>query len=617
MTHVVTELRLDSFRAEFLSTRHLLDLALAYTVALVAVAPGTGKSHAVDDLLENPLTYKRYDLVVYAAPTWALIGERRVLRAISPTVDFEVILPRPRELCGSLDERWSELEAAGCAAHAKVTLCGQCPLRADCDWPGRLSLERLWGKRLLIFPEQYLLSVPNMICMLKRQTGAKRVLVILDEARFLDSPYTVAISRADMRRLRDAIGATVGIKARVSDSWLRSLGDAIGGLNPREARLSFPPLALKHVVAIQATGIRLHGPAFRFVGHQLADYHRSRPDDRCVDERGALRFELPPALGGDVLVMSAYLEPSYVAHRLDIERVASPMADYKIRHSGTRIFNIKSRLGMDAYYEANSPQILDFFAALIAANVREGRTTTVVTRKKFADACITGLTARLALLRLDVAFARTFDDLGPPDPLVVPVVTYGMVGINALAGYETCLCLNGFYVPPSALDAAVQGAVPDRYKVELEIYVDAANNRRVQAVESIYRGGGFEAVANACLRKLELEPALQAAARVRFSVAPREVWLFEMHDARPLVGEVTEVTTLEAAYAAAGVPKFRDTVRKHRVTGLRAIMAGGKSMRAAAAEMGIKPQTASRWLRKECPKSPILDLQEGVWDGQV
>jgi hypothetical protein len=600
MTHVVTELRLDTFRAKFLSAQSLLDVARAYTVALLAVAPGVGKSRAADGMLGSALTYERYDLVIYAAPTWAIIEERLILRDAAPVVDFEVFWPRPRKRCGVLDQRWSELEAAGCAALAKDTLCRTCRYRVDCDWPDRLTEGRLRGKSLAMIPEQHLLNNPRMVGLLKTLTGAKRVLIILDEARFLDSPYTVEIGRVEMKRLRDAILATVSIEAEISDRWVHSLSEVIDGGDPRETRLSFPRLPKNDALAVQEAGLRQHGPAFRYVGHQLADYHRSRPDDRWLDDRGSLRFELPPALEGDALILSAYLEPAYVAHRLDIEHVASPLGDYKIRHSQTRIFNLKSRLGMDSYFMANSAQTLDFFAALIAANVRAGRTTVVVTRKKFADFCAKGLTARLAELEMAVTFAQGgFQELGPPNPLVVPVVTYGMVGINALSDYESCVCLNGFYVPPVALDAAVQGAVPEPHKVELEIYVDSANNRRVQTVESKYRGGGFESVANACLRKLELEPALQAAARVRFSVSPRQVWLFEMHDARPVVGEVTEVLTLEAAYSAAGLPRYRDTVREHKVGRLRGLMAGGAmSMRQAAKELGINRETASRWLRK-------------------
>lgn len=53
-----------------------VDAAREHGIALVAVAPGAGKSHAVGDLLEDPLTYQRYDLVVYCAPTWTVIEER-------------------------------------------------------------------------------------------------------------------------------------------------------------------------------------------------------------------------------------------------------------------------------------------------------------------------------------------------------------------------------------------------------------------------------------------------------------------------------------------------------------------------------------------------------------
>lgn len=613
MTCVINEAGLELFQAGFLSESYLLDEVAKSGMAIVAAAPGVGKSRTADKLVLSPATYDRYDLVVYAAPSWAVINERRVLRGVEAPVRHAVLTARPRERCGPLDARWAELEAAGCAAHAREELCATCPASQSCDWPDRLSPERLADVRLILMPEQHLVTNPLMVRLLKRQTKAKRALILLDEARFLDVPFTVALKVRELARFRDAVRSALGVDEAVRARWLQSLGALLSGADPRVTALSFPGALLRHGEAIQSAGLQLHGPAFRFIGYELAEYRRSRPDDRWRDDAGALRFELPPALEGDTLILSAYLEPEYVAHRLAVDHVAAPLAGYQVTHSDTRIFNIKSRLGMDGYYLDNLKQILDFFAALIASKIEKGRSTVVVTRKKFAEVCVEELTTRLAALGHDVRFVRDgFDALGAPDPLTIPVVTYGLVGINALINYETCICLNGFYVPPSALNEAVQGAVPESHRVELVVEVDDQGNRRVRVAEPLFRGGGFEDVANACLRKLELEPVLQAVARVRFSVRPREVWLFEMHDARPLVGEVTEVRTLAAAYAAAGLPRYPLLLRRRAAEALRALMAAeGLSMRAAAAHLGIDRQTASRWLREECHKSPLKDLLGG------
>lgn len=614
MTILITEAALGEFRGGHLSSGALLDAVDENGIVVIAVPPGVGKSHSIDRILADPATFARYQLVICTAPTWTIIDER--LEALAAggaggpgaAIKNLVLRPRPRALCGALDARWRECEEAGCTAHGKATLCTVCPMRGQCPWPDRLSEDRLRGVNLVYMAEQQLLANPGLIRLLRMRTGARRVLILLDEARFIDSSFVVALGRGSLARFRDAVAQTPGLDAHVRDRWLGSLERAIAGEDPGSG-LAFPKALLRHAGAIQATGLQLHGTRFRFLGHQLADFRRSRAMDRWIDAEGALRFELLPDLPGDVLVLSAYLERDYVAHRLDAPNVTSPLADVRVMHTVTRIFNLKSRLGMETYFPGNSEQILDFFAAMIARNVAEGRTTTVVTRKKFVGLCTEGLTERLRALGVRFSPAP-FDNLGPPDPRVVPVVTYGMLGINALADYDTCYCLNGFYVATPVLNEAVQGAVPEHLKTPLEVYTTAAGERRTRFADPAFRNESFLGVADACLRKLELEPALQAVARVRFNVRPREVWFFTTHDVQAAVGApVREVASLAEAYRAAGVVRLRLAARAEAVERLRALMDGGKSLRKAAEELGLSRETASRWLRQaKCPKTPLLDL---------
>src|SRR5882724_6066606 len=83
-------------------------------VLLINLPPGVGKSHRAQGLIRHALEAD-YGLVIFVAPTRAIIGELEIVRSLS--ADKVVVLkPRPRRLCGNLNAPWSLLERSGCAA---------------------------------------------------------------------------------------------------------------------------------------------------------------------------------------------------------------------------------------------------------------------------------------------------------------------------------------------------------------------------------------------------------------------------------------------------------------------------------------------------------------------
>lgn len=626
---IITEAALDEFRGGPFSTDAILGHLVRHPAVLLNAAPGVGKSHRIDDLLDHREIFRCFHLVIYMSPSWNIINERlarwqqghgtgpdaasgarrRSVQTI--LVKALVLRPRPSARCGALDLAWRELESAGCGALGKATLCAKCPNLPGCDWPERLSESNLAGVRMVFMTEQQLVINRGLIRLLKQRIGADRVLVIADEARLVDTSFVVASTRPELVAFANALAYTAGLPADVGAAWSASIEKILAG---ELTGLKFPRALLRHAAEVQAAGLALADTNFRFIAHELLGLRRARTGDRWVDRRGTLHFEIRPDLAGaKLLVASAYMEASYLAHRLDLPEVAAPLAGVKIGHTGTRLFNLRMRSGMAAYYMKNSPQLLDFHAALIARNIAEGRTTVVVVRKRFVTACVKGLQERLGA---SVRFAPApYDDLGLPAPRTIPVVTYGAMGFNDLAGYECCICLTGFYVSLEALDAALQGAVAPRWRIPLSINVGTDGARRVRCDDAGFRNDSYLALADACLRKAELEPALQAAARVRFNVKPREVWFFAMHDVARAAGmPVRDLSTLADAYQAVGLVRPRVAARAARVAELRALMDDGLSLRKAAAALGIPRQTASRWLAAACPTSPIGDLQEETWD---
>lgn len=156
---VITEHDLGAFRRDRLAPEALLQIAQRHVRALVRLAVGVGKSQAADNLLESPALHEQFDFVIYAAPTWSILRERRIVRgAASSPVPWMKLLPRPKERCGDFADPWSHFEARGCSTYAKAVLCRQCqkidPGPEPCQWPTQFG--RIKDHRLLFCTEQQL-----------------------------------------------------------------------------------------------------------------------------------------------------------------------------------------------------------------------------------------------------------------------------------------------------------------------------------------------------------------------------------------------------------------------------------------------------------------------------
>src|SRR5215470_19412907 len=139
---MIDERQLDSFRANELAPARLYEqIPDDDRVVLVGLPPGIGKSWAAQALVEHALGHD-HDLVVYIAPTRAIIRELGVMRHLAPG-SVVLLEPRPGQLCGDADAAWRDFERGGCAALAKATLCQPCAQRdingGICSWPDQLD----------------------------------------------------------------------------------------------------------------------------------------------------------------------------------------------------------------------------------------------------------------------------------------------------------------------------------------------------------------------------------------------------------------------------------------------------------------------------------------------
>jgi hypothetical protein len=598
---LITELELDSFRAQHLSPEAILALVTRRVRVLVRLAVGVGKSWAAVGVMLAPETYSRFDLVIYAAPAWTILGE--VVTRLSSegfSLPWKILAGRPRAMCGDLDGEWSELEKRGCTVMAKARLCRwRCPHFAECDWVRQL--DRLADARLVLMTEQRLELVREIVPTIAGKVGARRVLVILDEARVLDANFEVLVSWDLIRRFVHTLMRTQckkpGFEAVATD-WCGELHELqkVSEAQLRSMELTLPPTINRFAYQIQGCGWRKHGLDFRYLPYDLLLFATSEKNERWIDDDG-IHFIARPYFACHLLLASAHITGAYAGHRLGQGPVASPFEHLRFRHSGTRIINLRDRCGADRHFASNRRRILDTFAVLIMRNVLEGRTTLLVSRKKTKVACAKYLTERLRGWGVSVLILLDDEALpASPTPTIIPLIHYGVLGVNNYTAYQSAYCLNSYYIPSAELNRAVQESEPKHFRVKLDIVTGTDNRRRVELApgvsdeDRVYLGGLY-------LRKLEVDPVIQAVGRVRPMTLPREVITFQLDDLEPDLGSIEEVHSLVQLRELLELPTARAI--DDAIDGVRAsrLMACGKSAEQAASEMGIGRATLFRRLR--------------------
>lgn len=612
----ITEGGLPRFRAEHLSPDSLLDLVEQGVYTLIRVGVGVGKSYAVDELLLHELLYERFDLVVYLAPTRAILAERKIVSGeVEVPVPYAVLEPRPVERCGAYAKEWEDLERRGCSILAKAKLCAPCqksrPLDDKCPWPKQFK--HLKKKQLLFATEQYVVLNRSLIAYLRFRLGAQRILVILDEAKLLDTNYEVAIALAHLSQLEHALKdceGEKGVPPEVTEAWVEVTRFLREGRERdiTAAQLSLPPALHRQTLELQAAGVDEFGDDFRYAAYDVAQLAWSRPQERWRDPEGTLRFIARPYLGCHALILSAHLNAQYVQHRLGGGRVLSPFEDHRFQHSETSVFNLKNRVGADRHFDHNHRQILDTIAVLVYRNVTERRSTVLVSRKKSKAFCVEYLRERLAGWGMEVEFITDDWSRLPerPDPRVIPIIHYGMMGVNDFEEYESVYCASSYYVNGRELNRAVQETQPKRDRVRLQIVYDSGRNREVVVAPGEGPDRGYARLGNTVLRRLEVDPVIQAAGRVRFLTRPREVVFFQMNDIAAEVGECRDVSSLAELREILGVVSGPELGTRIQGQELLALREQGVPMTEAARRLGLSRRTAYRRLEAaKCVKSPI------------
>jgi len=595
------------FRARELTPEKLLDaLKAAYGRLLITLDVGTGKTVLLDRLIAMILATEVYDLVVYLVGQLNLLAERPWL-AKDPSDNASpyegarkkivVLAGRPRERCGpDRDRMWQSYLDAGCTRLGREDVCGTCPQRAGCQWPDQLSEERLAGAKVIVGAQAFMKVVPGLMEMLQQRTGAQRPLLIMDEGIIIEHPYRAQLPmRAIEQSLRVARRAA-GVDDATADAlaeWIRT-HEALLDPSNQDLNLSFPGhLEEEQELLIQRLGWKAHGPSFRFLGHEFAMIARSR---RWRTSDGSVEYVRRPLLRSvDYVLASAGLPLDLARERLGDLQLQEFCPGVRLLDEGTQVFNICCAAGSTKYFPKNAPQILFATAQMVVRLDAEGKRTVVVGKKCFAahiQALLQGYLRELSGKELRVVHGASEAEV--QDPLVVPLLTYGVRGVNLFEEFHAAIAVCSFNAREDVLDAMLNDTRGPDARTSLA-FGDFGGKRVARPVGPRARWGGEHALTQGVQHQFEAAWAEQVLGRVRFASRPRLVIFFQRGPLRfPLTAEFR---TLPAFRSYFGLLTRRQWQHRERAALAQEMIRSGASVATTAGALGVDRRTVFRLKR--------------------
>jgi hypothetical protein len=366
---------------------------------------------------------------------------------------------------------------------------------------------------------------------------------------------------------------------------------------------SLPPIGRSWALAVQRAGRRLFGPPFHFLAFDLRGFDRSDLMSRERTAAGDLQFASPPDLGDSFILFSGTAASRLVRYRLDPDHrfpePYTPFEGVRFEHPETRWYNLNSGAGAAKNFVRNSPATLDFFAELIARNIRDGRRTLLVAKKRFLGLCAEHLTRRLRELGIEGVRVVTegWDSVDLSNPRNLPLINYGVSGINRFEGFDCAYCLTGYYVSPSAISDAVQDLQATEDRFPITIRTEGEPPRRTAHVElPDDRATNLPDLARWTLEQKESDLVVQAVGRVRPFTRPREVITFHQGPL-PGVRYSLEFRSLEQARAYFNVPTRRAGSHAKRIAEACRLKELGLSHSEIATRMDASLSTIKRYFR--------------------
>tara|TARA_R110002072_G_scaffold302603_1_gene486686 strand:+ start:147710 stop:149530 length:1821 start_codon:yes stop_codon:yes gene_type:complete len=562
---------------------------------LIQLPVGVGKTEWLVKIIQHVVETRHFDLVIVLFPRRDIINE--FTARLPECVDRVVLRPRPKDRCGDLNSAWLDYEKSNCGVLGRQELCESCAHRTDCFWPEQFG-DHLRNVEVVIATQQHAVLDPNFVDRIASYSGAEKPLVLQDESDLLLKNTSRNISRDELIKFTEAIET---VSERTSERWsqyLELLQHADS--NDLQGDWNGPRFTGQWARQVQHAGWQLYGDQFRFLGYILNQFGRSRQSSREALADGSIRFSSTPSLGDNFIIFTGSMAPTLVRYRLDPEftqgPVWSPMSHYRFRHPGTTWFNIGNIAGAAKYFRKNSPAILDFFAAMVARNIRNGLRTLLICKQRFVNHCSSQIETRVRGYGTDCRVITSNWQAACYDaPTTVPLIHFGISGLNLFEHFDAAYSLTGYYINNRVLTDTVHDLDRSADRYEIKINATKRPHRRVAVVETDAQTSILPLIAQESLDQLEGDVIVQAVGRVRPMTRPREVITFH-------AGQLPGITldrnfdSLGQARGYFGVPTSRRRQLEERQARAQALRNKGVTPREIAKKLDLSERTVRRYI---------------------
>jgi hypothetical protein len=390
----------------------------------------------------------------------------------------------------------------------------------------------LKGVQVVFGTQAHLERSPNFINQITQWSEAKRILVMLDETNFIMKPFRRHFTKKHLNLFLDVLNRLNPNKWGKSHQRWRYLTNLLLQAPTQDLRShewKMPWISFEWSIAVQSCGYHVHGESFHFIAFDMEHFSRSPLDSRERAANGDVLYASVPYVKGDFIIYSGSADNDFTQFRMGSE-FANPFKEYSFEHPETVWYNIASRSGAKIYFLKNSAQILDFFAALAARRLGEGKRPLLIAKKCFVSLCAEQMENRLRTFGLNEAkvvingWRKDMID----DPLAIPLIHYGMIGTNLFEEFDCAYCLTGYYVTEEAINGILQDVRASDLCIPIRLSFEGRPCRRtagaLNAADRIYDIHRF---AQQALNHQEMEVVLQAVGRIRPYTKPREVITFQ------------------------------------------------------------------------------------------
>lgn len=545
------DVELDKYRKAYLTPEFLLESVKRMGSALVAVSVGFGKTMLAQSILSSPHFLRDYDIIIYVTDTHAILNEvvEGLSNKLSPEI-IHILQPRPKKLCGSENKRWSCLEKSGNSAYAKNKICRTCENKDMCTWVNQLSINSLMGKKVILGVADYL-KLNNLLPGL---TSKKRVLLIIDESKLITGKLVSPIYKHQIVIWRDTLNDLIsGSYSKLNPSQKEIIELYIDAAvncfdKPSLDRLNpLPPICSPLNIIIQSHGLqRLQ--EFIYLGYEFYKLSRCHSSWRWSDrDNGSIYYRDSVDISStNFIILSANLNEEIAKHRLDHTNIKNCLPEFDLLPPESKFYNIQSSSGSKKHFIKKRDSLFYTFAWFIHERIKLNKKILLISKKCFLDIIKKELPQvfyELFNYKINI-IVKGFDTSSFAENTNIPLINYGIQGINTFKTFDCALCLNSYYLNSTMLKEKFEETLPCPDGFEFSIKTPNGRRRiypKVFGPDAKYSRN----LANQILFQFETAIIEQVIGRIRpLTIPGKEVVFFNRNSYSPIIEK--NVTTFNS-----------------------------------------------------------------------